>query len=307
MKKIDLTGVRFGRLEVVSEVESVGKHKRWKCRCDCGNEVVVMGDHLKSGATKSCGCLSNKHLNLVGERFGRLLVLEKADNVNKKTAYKCICDCGNITIKTTRDLRRGDTTSCGCLNKEIVSELSSLKIEGYKFGRLTVLERVGTKMWVNGKMVSLWRCRCDCGNVVDVAGSSLVSGNTVSCGCLTSKGEELTQKYLTAIGVKYIKEKTFEDFTTSRNGRPRFDFAIIDTNRNVIGLIEYQGIQHYKNTGIGEIEREETDALKRQYCQSHNIPLLEIPYNQDLQSLIDNFLQSINYTPILCQASKEEG
>ena len=154
MKKIDLTGVRFGRLEVVSEVESVGKHKRWKCRCDCGNEVVVMGDHLKSGATKSCGCLSNKHLNLVGERFGRLLVLEKADNVNKKTAYKCICDCGNITIKTTRELRRGDTTSCGCLNKEIVSELSSLKIEGYKFGRLTVLERLGTKMLVNGKIFS---------------------------------------------------------------------------------------------------------------------------------------------------------
>lgn len=54
----DLTGQVFGRLTVVSFT----KGKRcdsayWKCKCDCGNDVVVLGYSLSSGNTKSCGCL----------------------------------------------------------------------------------------------------------------------------------------------------------------------------------------------------------------------------------------------------------
>ena len=62
----DLVGVRFGRLIVVSRAESVKRNSRWLCRCDCGNEIVVYGCHLRSGATKSCGCLNNE---LVSDRF----------------------------------------------------------------------------------------------------------------------------------------------------------------------------------------------------------------------------------------------
>jgi hypothetical protein len=56
----DLVGVRFGRLVVVSRAESVKRNSRWLCRCDCGNEIVAYGGHLKSGATKSCGCLNRE-------------------------------------------------------------------------------------------------------------------------------------------------------------------------------------------------------------------------------------------------------
>lgn len=56
-----LIGEKFGRLTVVDEV---GKNKwgdrTWKCRCDCGNTLVVSGGHLKSGHTKSCGCLARE-------------------------------------------------------------------------------------------------------------------------------------------------------------------------------------------------------------------------------------------------------
>ena len=71
-KKIDLTGMRRGRLVVIREV---GRDKwgkvLWLCRClgkngnDCGKEVVVRGDHLRSENTQSCGCLSRE---LVRER-----------------------------------------------------------------------------------------------------------------------------------------------------------------------------------------------------------------------------------------------
>lgn len=61
MAKItDLVGQRFERLTVVSLAEMRNGRPRWACRCDCGAEVVVAGNHLKSGATRSCGCLQRE-------------------------------------------------------------------------------------------------------------------------------------------------------------------------------------------------------------------------------------------------------
>lgn len=54
----DITGQRFGRLVAV---ERAGRNRErkamWKCVCDCGNEIVCSGKALRSGNTKSCGCL----------------------------------------------------------------------------------------------------------------------------------------------------------------------------------------------------------------------------------------------------------
>ena len=57
-KMLDLLGRRFGRLTVL-ERYGVDKWRRikWRCRCDCGNEVMTLGCNLKNGHTKSCGCL----------------------------------------------------------------------------------------------------------------------------------------------------------------------------------------------------------------------------------------------------------
>lgn len=54
---IDLTGKRFGRLVVVDRAGTVNRKATWNCKCDCGNVLVVHTTHLKSGNTKSCGCL----------------------------------------------------------------------------------------------------------------------------------------------------------------------------------------------------------------------------------------------------------
>lgn len=54
----DLSGRRFGRLFVLNIVENiVGEKKKYVCKCDCGNEVVVSAYDLRDGKTKSCGCL----------------------------------------------------------------------------------------------------------------------------------------------------------------------------------------------------------------------------------------------------------
>lgn len=59
--KKDLTGKRFGRLLVIEPSIKNG-HLAWKCRCDCGNEVIVPSRSLNSGNTKSCGCLKHERL-----------------------------------------------------------------------------------------------------------------------------------------------------------------------------------------------------------------------------------------------------
>ena len=62
MKLIDLTGQRFGRLTVIERAKNSGTHTTWLCMCDCGNKHSALGCHLKSGRTKSCGCLHNEQL-----------------------------------------------------------------------------------------------------------------------------------------------------------------------------------------------------------------------------------------------------
>lgn len=67
-KLIDLTGQRFGRLTVESRVGSQNGSALWKCRCDCGNFVKVQTRYLRSGNTKSCGCIHSEILSARNRR-----------------------------------------------------------------------------------------------------------------------------------------------------------------------------------------------------------------------------------------------
>lgn len=55
--KIEMLNKRFGLLLVIAEIKEIGKPYYWKCICDCGKNTIVMGQKLRSGKTKSCGCL----------------------------------------------------------------------------------------------------------------------------------------------------------------------------------------------------------------------------------------------------------
>jgi len=58
-----------------------------------------------------------KKLDLIGQRFGRLVVIEEAGIKNGKCTWRCLCDCGNFTIIPSNHLKCGNTKSCGCLAK----------------------------------------------------------------------------------------------------------------------------------------------------------------------------------------------
>ena len=55
---IDMKGKRFGNLIVVKRLsnDKYG-NARWDCVCDCGNSYIAIGQSLRNGHVKSCGCL----------------------------------------------------------------------------------------------------------------------------------------------------------------------------------------------------------------------------------------------------------
>ena len=198
----------------------------WKCKCDCGTEREVKTQSLRSGMSKSCGCLSREiHRKLIqdltGEKFNRLQVIKRVEN-NKfgHACYLCKCDCGNHNTVSGNSLRTGKIKSCGCLIRETSSKngkATVIDISGERYGRLLVLKQVEDK-----RSGTFWLCKCDCGNEKIIRKGQLKSGKTKSCGCLNAElirerakekrshikiGDKFTR--LTIIGESYDKENRF--------------------------------------------------------------------------------------------------
>ena len=131
-------GTRFGRLVVLKEERlKSNKEKRlaYRCKCDCGNETVVLSKSLLKGETQSCGCLwkeaiyesQDKKASVTdpkqGDRFGHLTVIEmvKRDSIAQHTrSVKCLCDCGKEVIIPKDQLTSNSRISCGCSKLENV-------------------------------------------------------------------------------------------------------------------------------------------------------------------------------------------
>lgn len=66
-KRLDLRGMKFGRLEVISFFGLSDRNMtKWNCKCDCGNVKVVLGSDMRNGKSLSCGCLRKE---ITGKRF----------------------------------------------------------------------------------------------------------------------------------------------------------------------------------------------------------------------------------------------
>ena len=162
----DLTGQRFGKLVVISKEPSNGDGKtRWKCRCDCGNTYIATSLDLRNGKKTDCGCISPYRrgnydlIDLTGQRFGKLTAVSKEPTQkDKRTRWLCKCDCGNTYIATSYALRYGKAKSCGCGRRK--------DIAGMRFGMLTALERTEQYVMQGRGKKFLWKCMCDCGELV---------------------------------------------------------------------------------------------------------------------------------------------
>ena len=300
----DITGLRFGKLVVIERDMTVPYAAAyWRCKCDCGNEKTIRGTSLRDGSVVDCGCGKSERrksmidtTSLVGQRFGRLLVIErdltKPIGHGHDPYWLCQCDCGTIKSILGRSLKNGHTQSCGCLANELKSLRSRANLTGERFGKLVAQEE--TKEQKHGSYI--WRCKCDCGNDFFASVETLKAGNATSCGCdRRSKGEKKIASLLTEGNIRFIFQHTFSDCHNSKTGYPYFfDFAILNNNNEIVRLIEFDGVQHFVNYQNHAFFNYEDihfrDLEKNEYAKEKNIPLIRIPYMQLNQLTLDDLL-----------------
>lgn len=157
----------------------------------------------RGGATTSTnfkrmiGCSYCKGTNdLRCKKFGRLTALEFAGMKGGNAYWYCICDCNPNTVPrkvARRQLERGQTKSCGCLQKEVMSRLKRIDYTGQYVGRLYVLGFAYLKKWASGGNTPVWRVRCSClpTRIFNMSTRSIrfcmKEYGTVSCGCFNKE------------------------------------------------------------------------------------------------------------------------
>lgn len=230
--------------------------------------------------------------NEVGNKYGRLTVIEQDKSRTDRDGafWICKCDCGNIVSVSGSALRKGNTQSCGCYNREQSSKKFLIDLTGQKFGKWTVLKRAENNTSSNG---SKWICQCSCDKhtIKEIDSLVLRRGESLSCGCNhKSQGEYLIEKILDELGIKY-QEQFILNKKSVNNGKLVSDFVLFINNQPKL-IIEFNGKQHYEPVEIfGREEYFKTltsnDKLKKEYCEENNIDFLVFNYEElkDLNSI----------------------
>ena len=134
----------------------------------------------------------NNTPDLTGKTFGQWTVLERAPSPTKETRayWLCRCSCGGEYPRRARDLIQGKTSRC----QECYTSSLGTDMTGRVFGSWTVLEvshaSAGRKLY--------WVCRCVCGRVKPVDGSTLRRGKSTQCGSCRTRKQRAAEKEKTS-------------------------------------------------------------------------------------------------------------
>lgn len=279
-------GEQYGHFEIVSRDTSKSREYYFIKCLNCGKiqEKSVRYDGIKN---HSIGrkCICDK--DLTGEIFGFLKVIDidyEKTKARKDSYYFCKClKCNRDKLVSVRGsyLKNGATKSCGCLNDESHRK----DIRGQVFNNFIILD-VDYEKTYNEKRKgtgTYWKIKCqNCGQERSVSAREIFQNKIPICFCENnsfSKGENKIYHILNSLKINFKQQKKYEDLRSEHNVNLRFDFFLEDYNT----VIEYQGIQHYEPVeyfgGLDNlIACQQRDTLKRQYCNEHNIKLIEIPY-----------------------------
>lgn len=307
-------GERFGHLTAIERIpdETHQGKTKYRCLCDCGNEVTVVGKQLTAGNKKSCGVCSFRYewrrgcvypslrKDYTGQKFNRLTVLKMEYNTGRGRASRATvrCDCGAIKTINAHYVAYGIVRSCGCLYDDVVH---TKDLSGQKFNWLTAVEMVKGE---NGKLVTdkrnnqMWLCKCDCGNTVEVSSHSLKNNKRQSCGCVSmrkSRYEKIVEEMLTSYGIRFTQQKFFDDCIYER--RLPFDFYLEIGDRKI--CIECQGEQHFRPIPLfggseGYEVQKARDNAKYEYCRKNNIELLYIQYYLTREEIEKQIIHTLN-------------
>jgi len=141
----------------------VGENKPQRERCR------ACAQHLRKGEKRG---IAHNRLNLIGQRFTRLVVLHDTGKTkHKESLWECQCDCGNITVTTGYSLTSGNTKSCGCYHKIRTQQLFSKPLDELRVNRIFFAYR------------KLARTKGHCFKLSKEQIQSLISADCYYCGC----------------------------------------------------------------------------------------------------------------------------
>lgn len=209
-----------------------------------------------------------KHLDISGQTFGRLRVIELNSRNDRYFYWDCECSCGSLCVVEGHQLRSGHTQSCGCLQKERASLTKRKILLGKTFGIVKVISFYG----ISSNQKAIWTCVCECGNIFNTLSGNLLTGDTKSCGCLKDSlvahelKRELSKKYTILTEYKILKNSKTGYYL-------RFDIYIPE----IKVFIEVNGRQHYemidffhKDELVFEYNRK-LDKIKKRYANLNGI------------------------------------
>lgn len=215
--------------------------------------------------------------DITGQKWGMLTAIRYDHTENGKHVWLFECECGNQKLIPSSYVKYGKVKSCGCLRSQKASDSNRKDITGKRFGKLTALEPTDKRNPNNGSII--WKCRCDCGNEIEVTATELHSKQVQSCGCLyksTRKNSTENRKDLvdnTAVSNLVRSKKTRSDSTSGITG-VSFDKKALKW----IAYITFQGRRIY----LGSYYRKEDaiDARKEAERKIHD------PYIREMSELL---------------------
>ncbi len=274
----NLVGKMFGRWQVLA-YSGDGK---WICECSCKNHTrrEIETHVLKSGNSKSCGCLIHDFAretqlkDLTGQIFGNWKAIEYAGDRKWR--------CENIKSHEIRNIQGYSLTNG--LNKGTANRYSDNINIGDKFGRWTVIGKAGAEQ--SYKIIC--QCSCDKKTIRLINGAFLINGLTKSCGCLQGelRKQVLIQKY--------------GEVATNKVNKPREKWQIEALNskynlENYINAIEDKTVVNIAN-GLGI-----TRAIALRYIHKYGLESI-IEFNtmsSSYEKEIVEFIRGLGITNIV--------
>ena len=181
----------------------------------------------------------------------------------------------------------------------VVADRSKSIHVGDKFGTFIVTKILPSTEFGGHQSRAIIKCSI-CGAERECLYHHLMNLN-VACECFKrhSTGETLIKFYLDNHHYSYQTEVMFDGLCGVGGGMLRYDFAIFNNHAQVIGLIEFDGEQHFQEAGsyfneTGSVQIH--DNRKDNYAMEYNIPLLRIPYTDchKIDEILNNWFKNLN-------------
>lgn len=271
--------------------EYTGNNKRIDCKCTiCGYEWSPFASAIKSRhGCPNCKALKDRlsreeFKNRVRENNPNFEILGEYQNQETKIRVKCL-RCNTELLVSPQGLMKGKDVCKSCYRKGLLISNEEYKIRLKENNPYVayIEEYKGMDKKIDVECLI-------CGNIWKCTPARVLNGMGCPLCCL-SKGEKEIAKILTKHNIIYIQQKEYKGLIGLGYGALSYDFYLPTYNL----LIEYQGKQHeipidYFDGEVGFKTRQEHDRRKKEYAKEHNIQLLEIWYNENIEQKLKKTL-----------------